>query len=87
MDKNKQFKSWIIGGVTKMQDNTEALTLVEQAGALGILKSNEDGSQTILDYNGKETVVADISFEDKNALASYVGKEKKLFTTLKKALS
>ena len=54
---------------------------------MGILKSNEDGSQTILDYNGKETVVADISFEDKNALASYVGKEKKLFTTLKKALS
>jgi hypothetical protein len=87
MDGNKQFKSWIINGVAKIQDNTEALTLVEQASALGILRANEDGTQTIMDYNGKESIVADIPFEDKNALASYVSKEKKLFATLKKALA
>lgn len=87
MDSNKDFRNLIIKLVNKEPDNTEYLTLVEQAVALGILDATEDGQQTVLKVGSKETVVADIPLTDRNSLATYISKEKKLSAALKKALA
>jgi hypothetical protein len=41
----------------------------------------------VMVLNGKETIVADIPFDEKALLITYVSKEKKLYNQLKKALS
>jgi hypothetical protein len=71
----------------KDEVESDAEGLVNKAIAAGVLKSNEDGDQVVMVLNGKETIVADIPFDEKGLLITYVSKEKKLYNQLKKALS
>jgi len=87
MDGNKNFKNMVIKKFTQSEVDTDADDLVNKAIAAGVLKSNEDGDQVVMVINGKETIVADIPFDEKNLLITYVSKEKKLYNQLKKALS
>lgn len=87
MDGNKNFKSLVIKKFTDNDIDSDAESIVNKAIASGILKSNEDGDQVLMVINGKETIVADIPFDEKNLLITYVSKEKKLYNQLKKALS
>ena len=87
MDSNIEFKKFLISQFDKDAVDEDVASLVEKAISTGILKSNEDGDQVILVLNGKETIVADIPFDEKNLLITYVSKEKKLYNQLKKALS
>ena len=87
MDSNIEFKKFLIKQFDKDAVDDDVTSLVEKAISTGLLKSNEDGDQVILALNGKETIVADIPFDEKNLLITYVSKEKKLYNQLKKALS
>jgi hypothetical protein len=87
MDGNKNFKKLVIKYFTQNDLESDAGDLVDKAIANGILKSNEDGDQVLMVINGKETIVADIPFDEKGLLITYVSKEKKLYNQLKKALS
>jgi hypothetical protein len=87
MDGNKNFKNTVIKQFTQHEVESDAEGLVNKAIAAGVLKSNEDGDQVVMVLNGKETIVADIPFDEKGLLITYVSKEKKLYNQLKKALS
>jgi hypothetical protein len=87
MDGSNNFKNLVIKQFTQNDIESDAGDLVDKAIANGILKSNEDGDQVLMVINGKETIVADIPFDEKNLLITYVSKEKKLYNQLKKALS
>jgi hypothetical protein len=87
MDGSKNFKNTVIKQFTQHEVESDAEGLVNKAIAAGVLKSNEDGDQVVMVLNGKETIVADIPFDEKGLLITYVSKEKKLYNQLKKALS
>ena len=87
MESNIEFKKFLIKQLDKDAVDDEVASLVEKAISAGLLKSNEDGDQVVMMINGKETVVADIPFDEKGLLITYVSKEKKLYNQLKKALS
>jgi hypothetical protein len=87
MDTNAEFKKFLISKFDKDAVDEDVVSLVEKAISTGLLKSNEDGDQVLMVLNGKETIVADIPFDAKGLLITYVSKEKKLYAQLKKALS
>lgn len=87
INKDVEFQNMIVDQLAPSKTDSVIADLLDKAINLEIVKSNLDGTQTILVNGEKEVTLADIPFEDKEALVEFLSKNKKAGELLKKAMA